>query len=159
MSETRVGDEFSVVAGKRELQVFLLKDAERQEFRKMEEAHDKEQADLRRVQEERRPMDLERAKDDIRTEHLKPALRPGWRVKRETLRASELQMLADHRVDARNQRESKDLAHVQRQREDEYLARNYEERILRHARVDKGKERGAPSRERRDFDNARDRER
>lgn len=153
MADKRMSNDFAASDGKRDLEIFLLTDAARKEFRKMREEATKEHDDLCKRQDECRERDIEAAKREINVERPKVVLVPPWGQRSRSLKASEVQVLAEHRVDTRNIKEVNDLHHAQRQREDDFLSKQKEERLLR-----KDADRSRAD-EQRNLDKAPDRER
>lgn len=159
MTDRRMGDDFAASGGKRELEIFLLSDDKRREFRMMLERFAQERDDLRKRQEERREKDIEAAKREIMREKPAPDLVPRWDQVRKS-KGRNIETLAVALITVRNEKEARDMDHVHRQREDNFLTKQTEERLLRAA-TDRSRtrdERGSPEM-RRDFDKSRDRER
>lgn len=160
MADKRLSDDFAASDGKRELEIFLLTDAGRKEHRTMQETAAKERDDLRRRQDERREKDIEEAKRTIRAGKNQPQLVPPWRPRNAGPSAAHLDSVAGRIVDVRHEKEARDLHYLQRQREDDFLTKQREERLMREA-ADRPREIKQPdlSKTRRDLDNGRDRER
>lgn len=160
MADKRMSNDFAASDGKRELEIFLLADAARKELRKMDEQAAKERDDLRKRQDERRERDIEAARKEIAARKPRPELAPPWKLRDIGPKASEIQVLAERLVDTRNEKESRGLHYAQRQRVDDFLTKQKEERLLRES-ADRSRtdERRDGSQARRDLDKAPDRDR
>lgn len=156
MTDKRISDDFLAKAGEKELEIFLLRDAARRELRKMHEQHMKDLVAREIEQQRRRDADIREAKTAIAAERLKPELAPKGCPPRKTLKDVELQAAAEHRVESRNTAEINALLYQQREREDDFLARQKEERLLREA-TEARERQSAPTRLnlKRDFDRER----
>lgn len=156
MSDKPIRPEFLAKAGERELEIFLLRDAQRIAFRQMQDHHAKELAEQEREQREHREADLRQAKLDLLAERAKPELVPRGRPARTPLKGAELQAVTEHRVDASNAAERSAMVYRQREREDAFLEQQKEGRLLREA-AEARERRSVPARLdlKRDFDRER----
>ncbi|TEA79187.1 hypothetical protein [Allopusillimonas ginsengisoli] len=133
MNHQQINSEFSAKAGERILEIFLLSDAARKEFKKIQEQGAREEARLHDELQARRAEDLGTAKREISTERPKPELAPPWRLRRDKRHKADLQASAEHLVYARNAVIVNALTHKHREREDAFLSHHREERLLREA--------------------------
>ena len=161
MSDKPVSVDFSAKAGERDLEIFLLSDAARKAFRELQEKAAKEHKQLDAEQQKRREEDVRAAKRDISAERPKPEYAPKWKAPQKARKDSDVQAVAEHRVDSSNAAARNGLAHEQRQCEDAFLAQQKEERLLRQAQdsqrrdAELARERRPPPELKRDFDRAR----
>lgn len=130
MSEP-ISPDFSAKSGSRELEIFLLTDAARKEWRKMQEQDAADRAKQHAEQQRRREEDVRETKRQILAEQPKLQLTPPWKTRREVMKEPELQAVAESRADARNSAAQNTLVHQQHERENTFLAQQREERILR----------------------------
>lgn len=133
MNNKQVSSQFSAKSGERILEIFLLSDAARKEFNKMQEQETKELTRLHDELQARKVEDIRTAKREIMAEQPKPELRPPRLFHRNALKESDLQAAAEHRVDARNTAIMDALAHKHHERQDAFLSRHQEERLVREA--------------------------
>ena len=166
MSDKPVSPAFLAKAGERELEIFLLRDAARRELLRMHQQNMKDVVARETKQQRRRAEDIREAKIAIAAERPKPELVPKGYPPRKPMKEQELQAVAEHRVDSRNAAEINAKLNQQREREDAFLARQKEERLLREATEARERQtvqeppvREPPAREppplNRDFDRAR----
>jgi hypothetical protein len=132
MTDKRVRQDFSTSRGDREFEIFMLPDSARKELLKIRKEAKMECEQLRQHQTQRYKGDLEAAQREIRTDRAAPHLRP-WGQRRSRLSTYEVETLAERVVTMRNEREMNDFGSAHRQREDDFLAKHKEERMLREA--------------------------
>lgn len=157
MTDKRAGQDFETSRGSREFEVFMLPDKVRKEFFKLRDEAGKELEQLRKDQRGRSEEDVRTAKREIGVQQLKPILAPSW-ARRRGPNAHEVKAAAEQLVFLRNEKAAEDLKLIHRQREDDFLAREREERVFREmGRSSPSKDRTVEAR--RDFDKSRDRER
>ncbi|HCL4135307.1 TPA: hypothetical protein N2C61_006472 [Pseudomonas aeruginosa] len=132
MNNKQLSSEFSSKAGERILEIFLLPDAARKEFNKMQEQDAKELARLHDELQARKADDLRAAKREIMAERPKPEPAPPWKS-RKGRNESDLEISAERLVEARNAAIIRTLEHKHIERQDTFLSRHREERLLREA--------------------------
>ncbi|WP_423174578.1 hypothetical protein [Stenotrophomonas maltophilia] len=156
MNHKQISSEFSEKSGEQILEAFLLPDAARKEFDKMQDQGAKERARLHDELQARMAEDIRTAKREIMAEHARHELRPPRLFHRNTLKESDVQASAEYRVEARNAAIMNALDYRHQERQDAFLARHREERLLREAKENHAMRDGplSPSLKR-DFDKAR----
>ncbi|MFT3815217.1 MAG: hypothetical protein QM740_17855 [Acidovorax sp.] len=156
MSDKTIKTALSDKSGERELEKFLLRDEAARELRKMSEESAKRILERECEQQKLRDEKIRAAKVDILAKRATPELKPPWWQRGKTLKESDVQAAAEHRVDSQNLAEINAMVHEQRQREDAFLAQQKEDRLLREAAEARDRQPAAKSVDvGRDFDRAR----
>lgn len=135
MNHKQISSDFSAKAGEKILEIFLLPDAARKEFNTLQEQGTKERTRLHDELLARRVDDIRAAKREIMAERLTPELKPSLslRLRRSAPKEADLQASAERLVDARNAAIIAALDSKHMERQDAFLARHREERLLREA--------------------------
>ena len=154
MTEKQISPDFSAKAGERELEIFLLSDSARKEWREMQKDSAEAGQKLRTQQQARQQEDIRAAARTIRAERHKPELAPDWRPARKQPKETEVQREALRRVESKNAVAQKALAEQHRVREDAFLAAQKTQRVEREAQAQETRNRSPPAVQR-DFDRAR----
>lgn len=155
MTEKQISPAFSSHAGERELEIFLLSDAARKEFRRIEEAGAAEARKLRAEQEQRKDAERREEARQIRGERHKFNMKPPSHWQGRGRWEADIQREAEQRVEVRNRVAQEALGQQQRTREDSFLVEHREQRLQREAHDRETRSQSPPPAMKRDFDRAR----
>lgn len=154
MTEKSISPAFSAKTGERDLEIFLLSDASRKEFRRIQEMGAAEARKQRAEQEARKDADRREAARQIRIERQKLDLKPPSHWQGRGRKESYIQREAERRVESQNRAADEALAQQQRAHEDVFLVQQREQRLSREVQERETRSRSPPDLKR-DFDRAR----
>lgn len=133
MSKDTIGPTFTLTTNERQLEIFLMRDRERKEFQRMVDEHNRVEKKAAAEREKREKEDVAAEERALRTERLKLDHTPPWVLPMHKQREADIQAEAQRRVDARNAAAAQALEERHRAEQDDFIARQREERLQREA--------------------------